>query len=289
MAKLKFTIHPLFFLFGLYYGFNGKILIFAIYTLVAVIHEFGHASAAAKLGYKLNRVVLMPYGAVISGDMRGIKFRDEIYVALAGPLINLACAVSFVAMWWVFPETYAFTDTAMLASLSLAAVNMLPCYPLDGGRILKAWLSLSVGKKTANIVAKITGVAFSCVLGGLFIYTCFYSVNFSLLFFAFFALFGTLFTGRDKGYVKIYENAFLASLKRGAEVKRIAVSAETTVKKLLSLMDNGAMTEAVIFKEGGNPVKVLSPKEVFDVAAGDTLYMKMGDLIKEKGSRTSLS
>ena len=280
MAKLKFAVHPLFFVFGIYHAVTGRIFAFLIYTLVAVIHEFGHAAAAARLGYKLNRIVLLPYGAVISGDIRGLKFRDEINVALAGPLTNLACAVLFAALWWVFPETYAFTDTAMFASLSIAAVNMIPCMPLDGGRVLKALLSARVEKRVANAVMKVTGVAFSCVLAGLFICTCFYKVNFSLLFFALFALFGTVFTGRDKGYVKVFENAFEKAVARGAEVKRVAVSEKTTVKKLLTLMDSAAMTEAAVYNAEGALIKVLSPKEVFDIAAGDTLYMKVGDFVK---------
>ena len=47
-------------------------------ALVAVQHECAHAFAAAKLGYKLNAIVLMPFGAVIDGDLRGISFKDEI-------------------------------------------------------------------------------------------------------------------------------------------------------------------------------------------------------------------
>lgn len=282
MAKLKFAVHPLFFLFGIYFALTGRIFVFLIYTFVAVIHEFGHAFSAARLGYKLNRVVLMPYGAVISGDIRGLKFRDEITVALAGPFTNLACAVFFAALWWVFPETYAYTDTAMFASLSIATVNLLPCMPLDGGRVLKAFLSLYVKESVADVVLKITGVAFSCVLAGLFVYTCFYSVNFSLLFFALFAFFGTVFSGKDKGYVKIYENAFQKAVARGAEVKRIAVSEITTVKKLISLMDANAMTEAAVYGRDGALKKVLSPKEVFDIAAGDTLYFTVGEIINKK-------
>ena len=280
MGNLKFTVHPLFFLFGIYFALTGRIFVFIIYTLVAVIHEAGHAVAAAKLGYRLNRVVLMPYGAVISGDMSGLKLRDEIYVALAGPITNLACAVLFAALWWVFPETYAFTDTAMIASLSLAAVNLLPCMPLDGGRILKAFLSLRVKKATAETVLKVTGITFSSALLALFVYTCFYSVNFSLLFFALFALFGTLFTGKDKGYVKIYANTLGSSLSRGAEIKRLAVSADTSVKKLIALMDGDALAEIAVYDAGGNLLRVFSPREALEILSGDTLYMKMKDFVE---------
>ena len=94
--------------------------------LVAVQHECAHAFAAAKLGYKLNKIVLMPFGAVIDGDMRGITFKDEIFVAICGPLCNLITAAFFVAVWWFAPTMYAFTDTAFYSSLAIALVNLLP-------------------------------------------------------------------------------------------------------------------------------------------------------------------
>ena len=276
MAKLRFSVHPLFFLFGIYFAATGRIFVFLTYTCVAVIHETGHAMAAARLGYKLNRVVLMPYGAVISGDLKGLKISDEISVALAGPITNLACAALFAALWWVFPDTYAFTDTAAAASLSIAAVNMLPCRPLDGGRVVHALLRKYSSHKAADAAGKISGVAFSCVLLGLFVYTCFHAVNFSLLFFALFALFGTLFTGRSNVYVKIFDNDFSSRIKRGAEIRRIAVSENLTVKRVIRLLDADALTEISVCSEGGKVLRVLQPWEVLGILSGDTLYDKMG-------------
>ena len=94
MGGLRLYVHPLFLIFGAYYALTGKILIFIIYTLSAVVHELGHSFAAAGLGYRLNKITLMPFGAVASGDIDGLKLKDEIKIALAGPLINLAIAES---------------------------------------------------------------------------------------------------------------------------------------------------------------------------------------------------
>ena len=100
MAGLKVSIHPLFFLFGLCYALTGKIFIFLIYTFSAVAHEIGHSLVAAGKGYKVNKLVLMPYGAVISGDT-DLSVEDQISIAVAGPLVNLLIALFFVASWWV--------------------------------------------------------------------------------------------------------------------------------------------------------------------------------------------
>ena len=148
-----FRLHPLFLIVGVWYAFTGELFLFLLSALVAVQHECAHAFAAYKLGYKLNAIVLMPFGAVIDGDMKGISFKDEIYVALCGPFCNLITAVFFVALWWFIPTMYAFTDTVFYASLSIALVNFLPAYPLDGGRVLYCLL-VNTFSKTQTEQAK---------------------------------------------------------------------------------------------------------------------------------------
>lgn len=146
-------IHPLFLLLGVYYCFIGELPMFLLSALVALQHECAHAFAAAKLGYKLDRVVLMPYGAVIDGDLSGISLKDEFFVAVWGPLCNLFTAAGFAALWWFWPDTYAFTDTACFISLAIGLVNFIPAYPLDGGRVLKCALRTWVKEKARNAFA----------------------------------------------------------------------------------------------------------------------------------------
>ena len=78
---MKFSIHPLFFVFGLYFALTGKVFLFLTATLTALLHEFGHALAAEKLGYKMNKITLMPYGAVVNGAIGGLSYKDEVSVA----------------------------------------------------------------------------------------------------------------------------------------------------------------------------------------------------------------
>ena len=70
MGGVTLKIHPLFYLFGLYYALTGRIFIFIVYTIVALVHELGHSFVAERLGYRLKSIVLMPYGAVIGGETR---------------------------------------------------------------------------------------------------------------------------------------------------------------------------------------------------------------------------
>ena len=278
MGGLRLYVHPLFLIFGAYYALTGKILIFIIYTLSAVVHELGHSFAAAGLGYRLNKITLMPFGTVASGDIDGLKLKDEIKIALAGPLINLAIGLFFVATWWIFPEIYAFTDVIAEANLSLAIVNLLPVFPLDGGRVLSAVTALKMGKKRSEVFCKVTGAVFSALLLIAFIFTAFNTLNLSLLFFSLFVLFGAFGKGRENKYVKLYTAVTTEKLKRGMEVKRQAVDKSITVKKLMTLLDQTAINEIAVYS-GDKCIATLSQAKLNDIIARFDLYSKLEEYI----------
>ena len=119
MGKLKFKVHPLFIIFGIYFAFTGKVFSFISYTLCACIHELGHSLVAEKLGYRLKNVTLMPYGALVSGDMSGMSLAEECLVVVAGPLVNFLLGMLILGVWWVFPETYPYLELAAEANFAL--------------------------------------------------------------------------------------------------------------------------------------------------------------------------
>ena len=157
MGRINLSIHPLFYILGFYYAITGQIFIFVLCTVTAVIHELGHSFVASNLGYRLNKITLMPFGAVVSGNTDGLKFLDEIKIALAGPLLNLAVSLFFIATWWIYPELYAYTDVIVSVNLSMALVNLLPIFPLDGGRIIFCFLAERVGYDRSFLLNKIIG------------------------------------------------------------------------------------------------------------------------------------
>ncbi len=256
-----FRLHPLFLAMGIWYAFTGELFLFFLSTLVAVQHECAHAFAAAKLGYKLNAIVLMPYGAVLDSDLKGISLKDEIYVAACGPICNLVTAVFFGALWWFAPTTYAFTDVAFYSSVSIALVNLLPCYPLDGGRILQCSLTrlfsktqpvLSVAEKKAARIC--LGITIFFALQFLFIFALQAmkkQPNFSLLAFAFFLLFGGLGNGDKIGsYQKITFSP--PPLEKGVEIRRVAVLGSCPVKDALRFVARGSYLVLEAYDEEGN-------------------------------------
>lgn len=278
MGGLKLSVHPLFFPLGLYYALTGRILVFVVFTLTAVVHELGHSLKAAAAGYRLDKIVLTPFGAVVKGDIKGLNPTDEIKIALAGPAVNFAVGTAFVALWWIFPETYAYTDVAATANFSLAAINLLPAYPLDGGRVLYALIQGAKGEKVATVTAKVTGAVLGAAFCALFVFSLFSSANFTVLFFAAFILFGAF---SDKGagkYVKTYFSLSDERLKKGLRVKSFAISANAPVKKLLALSDGEAINRAEVY-ENGVFLTEIGQEEITAIIEKGGLYEKIGDYL----------
>ncbi len=279
MGGLKFSVHPLFFLFGIYYALTGKILIFLIYTLSALAHEIGHSLCAERYGYRLNKIMLMPFGAVAKGNIDGLKLKDEIFIALAGPLVNFCIVIFFVAIWWIFPEVYAFTDTVVFANLSLALINLIPAKSLDGGRVLFALITLKAGDKKANLVVKILAVVFSIIFLGVFVFSILINkINFSALTFGLFILVCGLSKDRGNKYIKAYFSLSNTRLDRGAEVKTHAVSTNMTIKKLLSILDERAVNKVEVYHLG-NLKATLSQAKINEIMEKGDLYKTVKDYV----------
>ncbi len=281
MANLKISIHPLFFIFGLYFALIGKVFSFLICTLIALEHELGHYFASSKLGYKLNKITLMPYGAIIKGEAHSLKYIDECKIALAGPVINALTALIFVGAWWFVPDIYPYTDLIVFSSLTLAVINLLPCYPLDGGRFLLATLSLFLDRKKAKLIVSILGALLSVFLFSLFIISIFSKINITILFFSLFMLFGALGGSDDNEYIKIYSNYVTNNLKKPKVIKTVAVSGDALVKDLYQIIDNNFYYEIKVILSDKDFI-TLSNDEVINLLIEESIYnpIKKCNIIK---------
>ena len=136
----------------LIFGYGLEVLVFLI---ALFFHELAHGLVAKKFGYSLSNFYLMPYGACLAYEDNIFLEREEIKIALAGPLVNLIISLICIALWWIFPISYAYTYYFVECNFYLALFNFLPCYPLDCGRIIKAVIKNKFSDKTANITAKV--------------------------------------------------------------------------------------------------------------------------------------
>jgi len=158
-------------------GLRSFVLVLLV-MLAVVIHEIGHVVVAAREGIHVRSVVLLPISGISLLDeqaQRGMDARREIRIALAGPAVNLVLALVIGATILIFrPQVQLFTfpwltpfdlpRSLAWSQLFVAVLNLLPAYPLDGGRILRALLARSGDQVTATRRAVSVGQFFSLAL-----------------------------------------------------------------------------------------------------------------------------
>lgn len=248
--KAKFSVHPLFFLFLFVLVFQGLFGVLVAYLITIILHEFSHFLVAKKLGYKLNKFTLMPHGISLSGQNELFSRKDEILIAIAGPLCNLCLATTSIAFWWIFPSTYNITNLFVFSNLCTFVVNVLPIFPFDGGRVCLAVLSKKMPRAKGLKVLKIVGVVTSFLLILLFVISTFFYANFSVLVLGLFCFVTVLWEDKTTIYQR---TTFFASkqnaLKKGIVIREIAVNEDMTLYKLLSHLRQDSLTNFKVLKK----------------------------------------
>lgn len=143
----------------------GLFMAVAVFACVA-LHELGHALSARGRGYPVQQIVLTPIGGVAMLARAPRRANDELVIALAGPLVSLLIAV----ICWAAASLLAPVASPLLVftvdfigsiNMALVVFNMLPCFPMDGGRVYRAWLSKRVGRLEATRRAVRLGKVFA--------------------------------------------------------------------------------------------------------------------------------
>lgn len=150
------------------------LLIFACVTA----HEFGHILTARRFGVKTPEIILSPIGGIANMDRIPDVPLQELLVAIAGPLVNVAIAIVLIAAGGLTVETLAgfdfekasLVERLALANVSLVVFNLIPAFPMDGGRVLRALLAMAMDAERATAIAARFGqaCAFAFVLFGMF-------------------------------------------------------------------------------------------------------------------------
>lgn len=128
-----------------------------------LLHEFGHAIMAARFNIPTKKIMLIPFGGIALIDGRDLTPRSEFFIAIAGPIVNLIISIFFGAIAY-FSSIY-FIYYIVAINMIMAIFNMIPAYPMDGGRVVRSILELYFGRKRATKLA----VAISTVISILFI------------------------------------------------------------------------------------------------------------------------
>ncbi len=158
-------------------GIFTATFILAVFGSV-LLHEFGHAAAAAYYGIRTPDITIYPFGGVARLSSLPSRPLHELVIALAGPAVNVVIAavlllflgVGLILRGPLIEIALGFTENLLLANLILVAFNLVPAFPMDGGRVLRSLLAMRTGQLRATEVAASVGrwLALAFALIGIF-------------------------------------------------------------------------------------------------------------------------
>ena len=128
---------------------RGALLTFALFLSVT-LHELGHAMAAKYFNIDTYDITLYPFGGIARIKSKDFSSKEELVVAVAGPLTNLFLVL--LSMPFVYFNVFGSALFLLLNAL-MCVFNMIPAYPMDGGRILRSMLSRKMDRDKATIIS----------------------------------------------------------------------------------------------------------------------------------------
>ncbi len=274
--ELKLPIHPSFLLFFLWFLFTKNLYSFLIFCLVILTHELGHYFVAKKCGYKLDSFLLAPYGVSLNYRESTFEQRDEILIAFAGPAVNFVLSTLAVSFWWIIPESYNFTYDFVYQSLLLGLFNLLPCYPLDGGRVMAGILSKNLPRKKAINITIVNNVIVSCLLFILFFISLFVNFNASFCFCGVFLVLGIIDSKKESRYqpIAIYKK----KTKNFSKPFFYYLSEDVTIGAALRHIEINRFTIFVIRLNNGK-VKMLDEEKIKLLSLKFPIETKFKDIL----------
>lgn len=213
IAGIDIKVHVTFFLilvlgavqWGTPYGPTGAVygvLLMILLFVCVTLHELGHSIAAQRFGIPVREIVLLPLGGVALLSRNPSKPWHELIIAAAGPLVNVVIAAVLVGVTGAVAAIGTFDSSALQqnappslssllvwllqANVFLVLFNLIPAFPLDGGRIFRAILAMWLPMPRATRIASGVGQGIAILLGVLGVATG----NFSLVLVAVFVFFG---------------------------------------------------------------------------------------------------
>ena len=212
---------------------GGVVFILAVFLCV-ILHEFGHSLTARRYNIKTRNIILLPIGGVARLERLPTQPLQELWVALAGPAVNIVIAAglfiwlsisaSFEPIQGLTLTTGPFLERIMAINIFLVAFNMIPAFPMDGGRVLRALLATRLEYSRATQIAANIGQVIAVFFGivGLF-------YNPLLLLIAFFVWIGA---AQESG-IQHFVTSYFISLKTPTKQKVNVVKFIVRFLKLL--------------------------------------------------------
>jgi Zn-dependent protease/CBS domain-containing protein len=240
-------------------------LVFIILIFVCVVlHEFGHILVARRYGIQAPEVTLLPIGGVASLQALPDKPSQEFAIAIAGPAVNFVIAiVLLLALGQVNSADLQRLDDPQVsllarladANLFLALFNLIPAFPMDGGRVLRALLAMRLGRARATRIAASVGQAFAFGLGFLGLFG-----NPLLIFIAIFVY---VAASGEAQMTAIHESARGLSVGQAMETRFASLPADARLADAVDALLATAQHEFPVVDAFNKPIGLVTREDIF--------------------------
>lgn len=258
----------------------GIAFVLALFLCV-VLHEFGHALTARRYGIKTRDITLLPIGGLARLERMPDEPIQELWVAIAGPAVNVViAAVLFVALSVTGAPTPVeeltvtrgtFLERLMLVNVILVLFNLLPAFPMDGGRVLRAVLAMRMEYTRATQIAASLGqgMAFLFGLVGLF----------TNPFLVFIALFVWIGAAQESAMTQMRAALGGIPLERAMITDFRTVSAHETLVRAVELLLSGSQQDFPVV-DGGTVVGILTRSDLLSALAQEGQQRPIGEVMR---------
>lgn len=269
----------------------GIVVTLALFILV-FLHELGHSLAALRFGIPVKDITLLPIGGLARLERMPEKPLQELMVALAGPLVNVVLAVTLAPLVAVLAITQGekislamLTQPGLLgllfflftANISLAVFNMLPAFPLDGGRVLRAGLGFFTDYQRATQIASTVGRIMAVGLGLIGLFSG--QVMLTLI-----ALFIFFVGGQEAQAVEARGVLRGVRVAQALAKNTVALSPHATVGQVASLMLTSRQPDfAVLDPQTGQLLGVATGRSVAEAMEQGHWRKRVSDIMQQAG------
>jgi Zn-dependent protease/predicted transcriptional regulator len=259
---------------------EGVAFVLALFTCV-VLHEFGHALTARRFGIKTRDITLLPIGGLARLERMPDDPRQELWVALAGPAVNVVIAVALFTVLQVTGTSTplstldvasgSFLERLMIVNVFLVAFNMLPAFPMDGGRVLRAMLAIRMDYIRATQIAANIGQSMALVFGvlGLFFNP----------FLVFIALFVWMGAGQEAAMTQMKAALGGIPLERVMITDFRTLSPHDSLARAVDLLLSGAQQDFPVVEDGA-VVGILTRADLFAALARQEQQSPVGGVMR---------